>query len=565
MQKAFLFFLAVVIIILLAYTRPVEGFTTLMGMEVTETNAGTPPALYTALPVKQPYVVSLAEAGVGNIQPSPPPPGTLPSAPVEQRSKETPNPYRDPSTEPAKYIRILSVKEDLQAFFGFQAFMLEDRNDPSIQMPLTRARADMAELIDVQSVMERNPGLQSRINNKQLDDIQSNLRYLRAILRDLEASGAIQPQALEGFVAIEDDESVEETVEGFQSTPQRVKPQRKRGGIVNPPKPSPSNVQEVTGQPKVDKSVPVQDSTGTRATLKQLQTFQTKVVIEITRLNASGTNDPVIVGRVNTLNRIKDDVDQVIDQLQRGIITPQTVPIFSADIDRALPLLGRPSSPLPTILQKTGLPPAVQNLFPGGLSPRDTEQAQQINNIVQGYMKDIFAGTSWGVNVNVRYDNPNTLKLQAAAKQGTPKDTDGIPVTGLPGVKGPQTTKPGMKVEKRLDGVNVRASVQTPATTSEDRGFDGGLPGLATSRTLPTPKSGKLDWKQRSQEIKEQVRRRGMNPMNFGALPDDAVVSDSFSWRGYTQMMCMRLNSTMDPGLAVTVGCPPQSWSGWKD
>ena len=525
MQKAFLFFLAVAIIILLAYTRPVEGFTTLMGMEVTQTNAGTPPALYTALPVKQPYVVSLAEAGVGNIQPSPPPPGTLPSAPVEQRSKETPNPYRDPSTEPAKYIRILSVKEDLQAFFGFQAFMLEDRNDPSIQMPLTRARADMAELIDVQSVMERNPGLQSRINNKQLDDIQSNLRYLRAILRDLEASGAIQQQALEGF----------------------------------------ADVQEVTGQPKADTPAPVEDSTGKRATLKQLQEFQTKVVIEITRLNASGTNDPVIVGRINTLNRIKDDVDQVIDQLQRGMITPQTVPIFSADIERALPLLGRPSSPLPTLLQKTGLPPAVQNLFPGGLSPNDTEQAQQINNIVQGYMKNIFEGTSWGLNVNVKYDNPNVLKLQAAANQTHEKDGNGIPVTGLPGVKGPNTQEPGMKIAKKLDGVDVQASIETPATTSEDKGFDGGLPGLATSRTLPTPKSGKLDWKQRAQEIKEQVRRRGLNPMNFGALPDDAVVSDSFSWRGYTQMMCMRLNSTMDPGLAVTVGCPPQSWSGWKD
>lgn len=541
MQKAFLFFLAVTIILLLAYTKPVEGFTTLMGMKVTDVNAGTPPALYTDLPVKQPTVVSLAEAGVGNIQPSPPPAGTLPSAPVEQRSKETPNPYRDPSTEPAKYIRILAVKEDLQAFFGFQAFMLEDRNDPSIQMPLTRARADMAELIDLQSVMERNPGLQSRINNKQLDDIQSNLRYLRAILRDLEASGAIQPQALEGFFTQDQDQD-EVIAEGFQGSP----------------------VKEVAGIPKAPTPTKI-DPSQKRATLKQLQEFQTKVVVEITRLNASGTNDPVIVGRISTLNRIKDDVDQVIDQLQRGIITPQTVPIFSSDVERALPLLGTPSSPLPTVLKKAGLPPAIQNLFPAGLSPRDTEQAQQINNIVQGYMKNIFEGASWGVNVNLRYDNPNILKLKTKANEVAQEADDGIPVTGIPGVKGKQVNKPGMKVEKKVDGVNVSAKVQTPVTTSMDKGFDSGLPGLATSRTLPTPKSGTLDWKQRSQEIKEQIRKRGLNPMNFGALPDDAVVSDSFSWRGYTQMMCSRLNTTMDPGLGVTVGCPPQNWSGWKD
>ena len=538
MQKAFLFFLAVAIILLLAYARPVEGFTSIMGMNITDTNAGTPPALYTSLPVKQPKTVSLAEAGVGNIQPSPPSAGTLPSAPVAQRSKETPNPYRDPSTEPAKYIRILSVKEDLQAFFGFQAFMLEDRNDPAVQMPLTRARADMAELIDVQSVMERNPGLQSRITNKQLDDIQSNLRYLRAMLRDLEASGAIQPQALESFTGMAEHE--EKYVEGFESQP--------------------STVTEVAGQPTAAPEQTTFDPSGKRATLKQLQEFQTKVVVEITRLNASGTNDPVIVGRITTLNRIKDDVDQVIDQLQRGIITPQTVPIYSNDIERALPLLGRANAPLPTILEKTGLPPAVQNLFPGGLSPRDTEQANQINNIVQGYMKNIFEGTSWGLNVKVKYDNPNILKLKAAANGVS----DGLPVTGLPGVK-PSEEAPGMKIEKKVNGADVSATVETPATSSEDRGFDTGLPGLATSRTLPTPKSGKLDWKQRSQEIKEQVRKRGLNPLNFGALPDDAVVSDSFSWRGYTQMMCARLNTTMDPGLATTVGCPSQSWSGWKD
>jgi hypothetical protein len=559
MQKALLFFLAVAIIILLAYARPVEGFTSIMGMEITDINAGTPPALYTALPVKQPKTVSLAEAGVGNIQPSPPPAGTLPSAPVEQRSKETPNPYRDPSTEPAKYIRILSVKEDLQAFFGFQAFMLEERNDPSIQIPLTRARADMAELIDVQSVMERNPGLQSRITNKQLDDIQSNLRYLRAMLRDLEASGAIQQQALEGFTS-EQQENEEEYVEGFQSPPKSIQPRKFKKNATVPSIPQ-SSVTEVAAQPKVASESNSFDPAGKRATLKQLQEFQTKVVVEITRLNASGTSDPVIVGRITTLNRIKDDVDQVIDQLQRGVITPQTVPIYSSDIERALPLLGRANAPLPNLLNKTGLPPAIQNLFPGGLSPRDTEQAQQINNIVQGYMKNIFEGTSWGLNVNVKYDNPNILKLKAAAKQSS----DGLPVTGLPGVRRANESKPGMKVSKQVQGVDVSATVDTPATVTEDKGFDGGLPGLATLRTLPTPKSGTLDWKQRVQEIKEQVRKRGMNPMNFGALPDDAVVSDSFSWRGHTQMMCMRLNTTMDPGLATTVGCPPQNWSGWRD
>ena len=523
MHKALLFLLAVLLICLVVFAKPNEGFTTLMGMKVTDMNEGTPAALYTSLPIKEPKTVGIAEAGVGNIQPSPPPASDLPSAPFTQRSKETPNPYRDPSLEPAKYIRILSVKEDLQAFFGFQAFMLEDRADPSIQMPLTRARADMKELIDVQSVMERNPGLQSRITQKQLDDIQSNLRYLREILHDLESSGAIQPTALEGF----EDSSMSQLV----SAP---------GSIIEQAAPVESD-----------------DGTGPRATLKELQEFQFKIVVEIKRLEASGTSDPVIVGRLNTLNRIKDDVDQVITQLENGSLTPETVPIFTSDIEMALPVLGDPSDPLPQILNETGLPPAVASLFPGGMSPQDTEQAMQINNIVKGYMKNLFEGASWGLNLMFKYDNPNVLllKKQAAEAEAVSK----LGTTGLPGVAAESSA---------IMGVEPTARVVAPAIANQlptDAGYDSGLPGTSDSRMLPEPKSGNLDWKSRSQQIKEQVRRRGLDPKDFGALPDNAIVSKDFSWRGYTQMMCMRLNTTLDPGLATTVGCPPQSWSGWKD
>jgi hypothetical protein len=502
MHKALIFFLAVGLILWIVMATPKEHFTNLMGVNWTSINDGTPPALYTDLPIKQPKTVAIAEAGVGNIQPSPPSPATLPSAPFSQRSKETPTPYRDPTNEPANYARILQVKEDLQAFFGFQAQMLETTSDPSIQIPLTRARADMKDLIDVQSVMERNPGLQSRITLKQLDDIQSNLGYLRAILHDLESSGAIQPQSIEAFT-----------------------------------NPSPSE-------------------TGPRATLKQLQEFQVKVVVETKRLEASGTTDPVIQGRLNTLQKIKDEVDQVIQQLQSGAITPETVPIFASDIEKSLPALGKPSDPLPRLLRTTGLPAAIANLFPGGLSSKDTEQAKQINNIVKGYMKNIFEGASWGVNVSLQYDNPNVLEARRQIAEAESKQTTGIPGV-IPASLGPQPQ--GAEIQTNLVAPAIATQIQTDAS------YDLGLPGLANSRILPPPKSGHLDWKRRVDQIKEQVRRRGLDPKDFGALPDNAVVSQDYSWRGHAQMMCMRLNSTMDPGLATTVGCPSQDWPGWKD
>jgi hypothetical protein len=636
MQRALVFFLAVLVLAVIVYAMPKkEGFVNLMGVNWTSMNEGTPAALYTKLPIQQPKMVSVAEAGVGNIQPSPPPPSNLPTAPVNLRSKENPNPYRDPVLEPARYIRILAVKEDLQAFFGFQAQALDTRSDPAIQIPLNRARADMKELIDVQSVMERNPGIQSRITQKNLDDIQANLRYLRAMLNDLEASGAIQPTALEGFQDVGSNDPFikksNEVIKTYQLLQQALAtsvPQQPTQSIFKNASKGIDTATYITAQisnvlgeqlrysenpsptkfsmyakllnrdyiaelndainspsmPRTSKLIPpvvsleltptmsvpalfgatssptaegFESGNEPRASLKQLQEFQIKVVVEIQRLNASGTNDPVIQGRLNVLYRIKNEVDDVIAKIQNGFYTADTVPIFESDIEKALPVLGNTSAPVPQLLQKTGLPPAIASLLPGGGSPRDNEMAAQINNVVKGYMKNLFEGVSWGLNLNVKYDNPNITSLQAKTAEANAKLL-GTPSTGVPGVRGTGAYD-GADLKQVLYQSDTSKAIQTRAS------YDYGLPGTSVDRVYPLPTAGGLDWKSKSQQIAEQIRRRGMNPVQFGALPENAQVSDDFSWRGYARMMCTRLNASMDPGLAITVGCPPENWSGWKD
>jgi hypothetical protein len=136
--------------------------------------------------VRQPLTPEVAQLGVGNIEASPPPPGSIPSAPIDQRSKLVPLPYSDPSKEPAKYIRILAVLYDLQAFFGFQAQNLKDTCDPALVLPLQSAKADMAKLQNVKMVLERNPGIPSRIQNNELDEITANLHYLQEASRQVE-------------------------------------------------------------------------------------------------------------------------------------------------------------------------------------------------------------------------------------------------------------------------------------------------------------------------------------------------------------------------------------------
>ena len=309
------------------------------------------------------------------------------------------------------------------------------------------------------------------------------------------------------------------------------------------------------------------------ATLKQLQDFQLKVNVEIQRLSASGTNDPIILARTSVLQKIKEDVDQVIQKLQRGELTPETVPIYASDIEKAFPVLGDPTAPLPTILQKTELPPALSSLFPGGMSPNDSEQIQQINTVVSGYAKKFLDGASW--QINLKYDNPdiestrlktaeNAVKFADILKNlGPMGSTDSTPsetlFSGLPGIS--SSTKPPLQAQDPYSQQTAAANFRNELTNSS---YENGLPGTSINRILPGIPSAPFDWKERNKEIVNQIKRRGFDPITFGALPDGTEVSPSFSWRGHTQMMCMRLNSTADPGLAVSVGCPPQNWPGWS-
>jgi len=483
MVKPIVFFMFVFILLGILYIKPTEGFANLLGNQKVAKVETTPPP-------------PVAQLSIGNPEPSPPPASDIPTAPTGFHSKESPNPYRNPTVEPAKYIRILAVKEELQAFFGFQAQSLESTSDPSTQIPLTRARADLSELIDVQSVIERNPGLASRINNKQLDDIKSNLNYLQAILSDLQANGLVK--------------------EGFKN-----------------PTPSPSP----------------------RATIRDLQTFQIKLVVELKRLEASGTSDPLTKARISSLTVIKKDVDDVISKIEKGFYNPDTVPIFKSDIQNSLPLLGNLNKPLPKLLNNYSLPPAIASLFPGGLSPKDNEQASQINNIVKGYMKQLSEGVSWGVNI--QYDNPKSKKMAPPPDYNSDKTY--TKTSGLPGVDN--------SAEFKFAGATTKISTNNtkpPLDYKTNCKYTGGLPGSQNYRTFPDPVSGGLDWKKRSADIVSQVKKRGLDPKQFGAMPLDIEVSNDFSWRGYTRMLCSRLNATTDPGLSVTVGCPADNWPGWR-
>ena len=40
---------------------------------------------------------------------------------------------------------------------------------------------------------------------------------------------------------------------------------------------------------------------------------------------------------------------------------------------------------------------------------------------------------------------------------------------------------------------------------------------------------------------------------------------NTFSWKGYTKMMCTRLQAVDMNRTDEMCGCPPSTWKGWND
>lgn len=282
------------------------------------------------------------------------------------------------------------------------------------------------------------------------------------------------------------------------------------------------------------------------ATVRDLKDFIERIDYESMRLSASGDTDPIMNARVVALAEIKSDIQTLLDQIQRGSINESEIPVTKALLIKALPILGKPSEPLPQLIRETGLPPALANLLPSNMQ-KDPETTQEINHLIDKYMDTIVNGVS--ASFEVKYTSPfEAMKGYGAMMQ---------PSMMQPSMMQSTIDQTGFPSMSDLD--NISNAKFTP--------MDSGMP--VTDQMAPTPSDAgrgpsRFDWKARSKQIEQQVKKRGLKASDFGIMPPQTKVSEGFSWKGYARMMCTRLQATMDPSLPVTCGCPPLDWSGWR-
>lgn len=255
--------------------------------------------------------------------------------------------------------------------------------------------------------------------------------------------------------------------------------------------------------------------TGQRLTPAELRELSTRIQTEVVRLSNAGSTDPVMNARVNNLRQMKTMIDGMIEEINRGTRTPDQIPILKADVDRFLPLMSDPSKPLPELLNNLNLPPSIANAFPA-FQAGDASLAKAAQTLAQNYA-DAFSKGSW--DFQVKYKSPMEMEMEK------------------------QKTK-----------------MENPRGEMESAFFMLGAQEKDGKSTEPAH----FDWKAKSSQICESIRKRGLNPADFGCMDPSKVVSQDYSWRGHARMVCQRLLTTPDPGLPETCGCPPYNWPGWK-
>ena len=418
-------------------------------------------------------------------KPYSPPSATLLSAPFGETSDVTSRPFQDPALDKATYSRLYELLQDLNAFHDFELEKLTDQSDPAVALPLSTFRGDRQRLQDEVSFLNRNPGLQSSLTIGDAQGIRVNLTYLQKKARQLQGG------------------LIDASVEGF------------------------ADAGQVTS----------------KATQTELEDANTRITMEIARLQASGTTDPVFQQRVTLLQKIQQSLTTIINQLKAKTLLPQDVPVTSQDLKDFLPALSDPSKPVGRFLQSISAPSSVSNLFPayeGG----DISGAQLANALFQQYGETFFKGLSWNVNLN--YTSPNDVEvarqtaITSQARRNTPD----------------QQFQLGSLSESPR-GAFDQAIRQISHSATENKN-PGGRP------TFPEPNTGKFNWQERAAQICESIQNQGLNPSDFGCMKNHSKVGSDFSWRGYSKMVCTRLQTTMDSGLPELCGCPPVSWPGWR-
>ena len=523
----------------------------------------------------------------------------LPEAPQNNLADVNSLPYQDPAMVKSSTEMLRQLKQDMDGFSTFELEKMPDVSDPSVKLPITQFKGDYQRVKDELMVVNRSPGVQPSLSVQKINEMAANLRFLQRTYRTYANNELVpQPQtpmtqvgAIEGFSTypvkstsidpstLAVDTSSLPTNPVPTSSTDTVTPPIDPSSLYNsylswmnsssygttttvdtvsaPTTTSGSNVASNVTPVMTDTPTHTGDPNYARITRTQLDLLVQKIAVEITRLQASGTTDPIVRARVNIFLRIKQSLTDIQKALDAGTMKPQDIPILVKDYNNFLPAIGSTNTGIAGLLSQSGYP-TLASLF-NGFTQGDITNSEINNHLLHSYARALINGLSYKFDIS--YTSANEVEarkaeaIKAAYESGDTAADIGMNMkmyTGHPRtMHGSRGAFDSHVRQMDLNGFE-RDSQGYSRPSSSVQGQDSG--------------SGGFDWKGRAEKIFDNVKRAGMDPYDYGMDPDvyaNAINTD-FSWRGYTKMVCSRLSTNAEQGMAEKMGCPPASWIGWR-
>jgi hypothetical protein len=295
------------------------------------------------------------------------------------------------------------------------------------------------------------------------------------------------------------------------------------------------------------------DPSKEKATLNDLRDANVKIQVEIARLSALSAADPLISNRISKLSLLATEIESIVTKVENGTMTVDMIPITKENYNGFLPLIRNPKSVLPATLKSADLSPTLASLLPAWLIG-DISGSEMTEFVVNNYLETFFRGLSWDMRLNYTAER---LKEVADAKEKTSENT----LDGLKLALEETRLKQGL-VQEDAPATEYRGEFAAATTMNSSQAASSSQ--AATTNTDMSKQPATFDWQERSKQICAAIEKFGYEPGNFGCLDGESSVGKSFSWRGYTRMICTRLGTLYDPSIPESCGCPPIEWSGWR-
>jgi hypothetical protein len=425
----------------------------------------------------------------------------LPSAPIAGLAENNALPYQDPAQQKGSTKMLATLKADMD---GFAA----------------------SELPGLKSVGSSDPSVSLPITR-----FNGDYQRVKDEMAAMKNSPGLQPQ-----LAIVDIEEMASNLRFLQRQYRTYAGSK----MVDEPKAPLSSVGLQTTEGFTSTS-------DTRITVDQLKDLSTKLSVEIVRLQKSGTNDPVVKARVNVFTSMLQFVNNIKSRIDNGTLKAADIPIKLTDYQNFLPALGTNSGGIGKLMSASGLS-SLSSLF-NAYDAGDISGSQMAEVLFEKYADEILKGMSY--NLTFSYTSPSEVAKEQAIASGWNAKNAYSSFAKQGGVSS------GDVMDGLLDGFS--------GERDKIRGeFEEKIQNLSRPPSQAPTQIGKFDWKVRAEAVTENIRKAGMNPDDFGCLARGAQVSEDYSWRGHTKMVCSRLATHADPGIPEQMGCPPVSWKGWR-